>query len=245
METNKEMQPSFCRVTGLNEEQLLHFRNHLEFWDQSSFAIVTESPEATDADSATPCLRVRFEGHYDTDEDDFTGDTYFCSPPVEEMTPFNRFSSKEKRQCGFLYLRTLRTGSRALSLERGSLLDIILRQKELKLHMWEDVLNKLREVPVAAAPELGISEVLEGVQESLRKLVTKENADAPFIRVSQLTREHLRQVLTIFLETGAVDDNDKSYAAPFHHQGTGTINTLVLALLKFRNAKKLPLLAMQ
>ena len=37
------------------------------------------------------------------------------------------FRKKDKRNCGFLYLRTLRTGSRALSLERGSLLDIILQ----------------------------------------------------------------------------------------------------------------------
>jgi len=218
-------------ITGLSEEQLLHFRNNLEFWNYDTSKIVAESPESTDAQGTVPCLRVCFHGYYDAEEDDFSGDTYFCSPQVEDSAVPHRFTAREKRLCGFLYLRTLRTGSRALSLERGSLLDIILRQKDLKLHMWEEVLTQLREIPIAVNPELGISEVLDGVQDSVRKLVTKENANAPVIRVSQLTREHLRQVLTVFLDTGSVDNDGRSYAAPFHHQGTGTINTLVLALL--------------
>jgi putative ATP-dependent endonuclease of OLD family len=46
-----------------------------------------------------------------------------------------------------------------------------------------------------------------------------------------MTREHLRQILTVFLGTGTYDEDGKEYAAPFHHQGTGTINTLVLSLL--------------
>ena len=217
-------------IAELNEEQVLRFRNNLEYWDYRTSTLVTESPEATDDPNATKCLRVRFEGKYDAEEDDFVGDTYFSSP-VEEGNLPDRFTARNKRFCGFLYLRTLRTGSRALSLERGSLLDIILRLKELKLHMWEDVLNQLRELPVATNPELDVSKVLDSVQESLKKLVTKENADAPTIRVSQLTREHLRQVLTVFLDTGAVDDGGRKYAAPFHHQGTGTINILVLSLL--------------
>jgi len=46
-----------------------------------------------------------------------------------------------------------------------------------------------------------------------------------------MTREHLRQILTVFLGTGAYDSTNKEYSAPFNHQGTGAINTLVLTLL--------------
>ena len=44
--------------------------------------------------------------------------------------------------------------------------------------------------------------------------------------MSNLTREHLRKVITAFIATGEGD-----HAAPFYRQGTGTINMLVLAML--------------
>jgi putative ATP-dependent endonuclease of the OLD family len=46
------------------------------------------------------------------------------------------------------------------------------------------------------------------------------------LRVSNLTREHLRKVITAFIATG-----DGDHAAPYYRQGTGPINMLVLAML--------------
>jgi len=69
------------------------------------------------------------------------------------------------------------------------------------------------------------------VQEAVRSFVPSEWADNPHMRVSDLTRESLRRTLTVFMGTGATRDDGSEYAAPFQHQGTGTINTLVLALL--------------
>ncbi|MEH2472033.1 putative ATP-dependent endonuclease of OLD family [Nitrobacteraceae bacterium AZCC 2161] len=60
----------------------------------------------------------------------------------------------------------------------------------------------------------------------MRDIVPGEWADAPHLRVSDLTREDLRRVLKSFLATGV-----PGYAAPFQHQGSGTINALVLAML--------------
>ena len=81
------------------------------------------------------------------------------------------FSTRDKRRCGFLLLRTLRTGSRALSLVKGSLLDIILRLRELRPRVWEDVLSELRELQVANNPELGIDDVLNSVAQAVRSIV--------------------------------------------------------------------------
>src|SRR6185295_5369277 len=122
-------------------------------------------------------------------------------------------------------------GSRALSLERGSLLDTILRLKEIRLQMWEQVLGQLRLLPVADKPELGVSKILSEVQDAVRSFVPSDWADNPQMRVSDLTRETLRRTITVFMGTGAKRDDGSDYAAPFQHQGTGTINTLVLALL--------------
>lgn len=218
-------------VIGLSDEQVLHFGNHIEWWNTKTNTLLQEPPpEETDKPEVFYALRLGFEGKYDAEEDNFACETFFMSPEGEEGAK-DRFRTRDKRLCGFLFLRTLRTGSRALSLERGSLLDIILRLQELRLNMWEDVLGELRQLAVAEDKELGVSALLEQVQNSIRKFVPSEWAENPHIRVSNLTREHLRKTLTVFIGTGENSSAGTEYAAPFSHQGTGTINTLVLALL--------------
>lgn len=218
-------------IVALSAEQQRHFRNHLEWWNKRKNSLIGgPPPELTDEDGVVAALRLGFKGYYDVEEDDFFGKTFFLSPEKDDGT-FDSFGTRDKRLCGFLYLRTLRTGTRALSLERGSLLDIILRLKELRLQMWEDGLNQLRKLTVADKPELGITDILVSVQDAVRTFVPSEWADNPHMRVSDLTREHLRRILTVFMGTGAICEDGTEYAAPFQHQGTGTINTLVLALL--------------
>jgi putative ATP-dependent endonuclease of OLD family len=213
-------------ITDLSSEQLSRFNNNIEFWDlQSQSLLPPGSVKKVDGEKIVYALRVKFIGSYNSDDDDFEGNTFYCSPEPESGV-LSRFTKTDKRECGFLYLRALRTGSRALSMERGSLLDIILRIKEIRPKMWEDVLGQLRNTLVATDPSIGISEILEGVQESLKEFVPSDWGSEPILRVSDLTREHLRKTLTVFMSTGK-----DSYHAPFQHQGTGTINTMVLALL--------------
>ncbi|WP_369941078.1 ATP-dependent nuclease [Xanthomonas medicagonis] len=219
-------------VADLNEEQLRHFREHLEWWNTNSKTLLAGPPvEGTDAAGVGPALRVFFRGAYDAEEDDFLGNTFFALPAPIGAGEYQTFRSSDKRKCGFLYLRTVRTGSRALSLERGSLLDVILRLQESRLKMWEELLASLRVLPVADQPELGVTTLLSAVQASIKKFVPSDWAEDPHMRVSDLTRETLRRTLTVFMGTGARRPDGSSYAAPYQHQGTGTINTLVLALL--------------
>ena len=216
-------------VAGLSEEQQRHFRDHIEWWDANANALLKgPPPEGTDAPHVGAAIRVFFNGWYDVDEDDFTGDTYYAAPEMADGA-YVRFSTPDKRKCGFLYLRTLRTGARALSLERGSLLDVILRLKETRLTMWEDLLGQLRALPVGEAKEIG--ELLASVQDAVRNYVPSDWAEQPHMRVSDLTRDMLRRTLTVFMGTGATRPDGSVYSAPYQHQGTGTINTLVLALL--------------
>lgn len=106
------------------------------------------------------------------------------------------------------------------------MLDIILRLKEIRPQLWESTLQTLMEVSVADDPSLGISPILESINIALNKYVPKEWGVRPHLKVSNLTREHLRKVITAFIATG-----DGTHAAPFYRQGTGTINMLVLAML--------------
>jgi len=218
-------------LIGLNNELESHFRNNIEWWDTKALTLLNgPPPEATDRKEVVSAVRLGFRGYYDVGEDDFAGKTIILSPQREDGE-YDTLKLVDKRQFGFLYLRTLRTGRRALSLERGSLLDIILKLQELKPHMWEDVLSQLRDISVVSNPELGISDILANVQQAVRDLVPVEFANVPAIRISEMTREHLRHVLTVFLGTGTCDDDNKEYLVPYHHQGTGTINALVLTLL--------------
>ena len=218
-------------ITNLTDEQERHFKDHLEWWNENTNTLLTDPPpEGTDQEGVSSALRVGFTGGYDKGEDDFIGKTYYLSPIRDDDNP-DPFQTFDKRLCGFLFLRTLRTGSRALSLEHGSLLDIILRLYEKRLQIWEDVLEQLRKLPVAEKKELGISDILTIVQEEVKSFVPSDWTDSPQMHVSDLTRENLRRNLSVFMGTGAKREDGSDYAAPFHHQGTGTINTLVLALL--------------
>jgi putative ATP-dependent endonuclease of the OLD family len=213
-------------VVDLTDEQKAKFGDCVEFWDSSADALYQEpDPAGVDPAHITEALRVTFHGRYDEEEDDFEGQTYFTRSLTENGRP-EIFSRRHKQVCGFLFLRSRRTGSRALSLERGSLLDIILRLKEVRPKMWEDTLGTLSAVPVASDPGLGIAPVLESIDAALKKYVPKEWGVEPHLKVSNLTREHLRKVVTAFIATG-----EGAHAAPYDRQGAGTINMLVLAML--------------
>lgn len=212
-------------ITNLNAEQQVRFKDYIEWWDLENNELHTKPPpDSVDQAHIVHALRVGFSGSYDEEEDDFAGETYF--PKSDDEGNRQLFYKRDKQYCGFLYLRSLRTGSRALSLERGSLLDIILRLKEIRLQMWEKTIGELAAHDVASDPELGVSGVLDSIEASIKRFVPREWGIAPHLKVSNLTREHLRKVITAFVATG-----EGNHAAPFYRQGTGTINLLVLAML--------------
>ncbi len=210
-------------VCDLTDEQKARFMANVEWWDDDQSSVL-EQPTAEQVVAASPCIRVSFIGWYDEEDDDFSGETFFTK--TEEDGLRQPFRKKDKQICGFLYLRTLRTGSRALSLERGSLLDIILRLQEARPKLWEDSLEALSSLQLSDDAVGGLGEVLESVNTALKKYVPKEWGAQPQLRVSNLTREHLRKVVTAFMSTG-----EGNHLAPYYRQGTGTINMLVLALL--------------
>jgi putative ATP-dependent endonuclease of OLD family len=220
-------------VTGLSQEQLAHFNAYIEWWNTAKNELYID-PDAAGLDAAptVPALRVTFIGRYDPIEDDFEGKTFFATS-LENGSGPEPFGKRDKQRCGFLYLRSIRTGTRALSLERGSLLDIILRLKEIRPKMWEDTLSTLAAFDVGSDPEAGLSGVLESIDKALKKYVPREWGARPHLRVSRLTRQHLREVISAFLATGGGE-----HAAPYYRQGNGTINMLLLAMLSQIAAEK-------
>jgi putative ATP-dependent endonuclease of OLD family len=210
-------------------------------WSDQQNGFVDEqgvTPSDLDAPEVCRALPVVFLGWYDRENDDFEGKTFFAHPaePLAEDDErygqpgagLHDFGRNLKLACGFIYLRTLRTGRRALSLERGSLLDTILRLGDSgRDSMWENTLRRLRGLD----PAIGTIPQLEAIQGKVRDRMARfvgiaEGDDATGFFASELTREHLREVVTFFVRS-----QESQYLTPFHRLGTGSINTLVFALL--------------
>lgn len=219
-------------LTGLTLDLERQYRNNIEYWSIEDEELLDESAEAegVDAETVIPALRVAFRGVYDPDEDEFAAETYFASPPVEDAERRPRVTRADKRRLGFIYLRALRTGTRALSLERGSLLDIILRLKDDdRSAMWEQTLQSLEnlEPPIHDIPQL--QGVLDEIDKRVRRFVgLSQDEQSLGLFPSALTRESLRRSITLF---GASELSET--LVPYWRLGSGVINAMVFSLLTF------------
>jgi len=218
-------------LVGLTDEIRNICAANLELWHKIEKRVLDEGEVGlADDPNVEFCLRLITVGRYDIEDDQFVAKTSYRRNDDDLDEEPRSIPSKVKRSIGFLYLRTIRTGSRALSLERGTLLDNILRMKEARKGMWEGIRKRLVELdpPIdAEATELG--PILEEIEERLAEYIAPGGEGrATRLFVSQLTREHLRKSIAFFLTMG-----EGEVAVPFQHAGTGTLNTLVLALLTF------------
>jgi putative ATP-dependent endonuclease of OLD family len=132
-------------LTDLTPEVTSTCRPHLEFWVESERRILDAGElDAANPGRSVPCLRLQTLGRYDAAEDEFVADTYFAHGSSLPEGALEKVGRGTKRLFGFIHLRALRTASRALSLERGSLLDVILRMRKSRAGLWEGTLSRLR-----------------------------------------------------------------------------------------------------
>ncbi|WP_307793460.1 ATP-binding protein [Amycolatopsis sp. MtRt-6] len=225
-------------LTELSQEALRRFRGHLRPWSRDSGDFASPvSDDAVELVNGEWCLPVVFRGRFNATEDDFEGDTFFAHPQRPdgdydedalggELTAFRR---DDKRFCGFLYLRPNRTGNRALSFGRGSLIDTIVRlESDRTGSLWTNALDALSGIDLAETTA-GFAEIRGEVLSRIRKFLAMPEEDtAVGVRPSDLTREHLREVLRMFI---AIQPG--TYPVPFNRLSTGALNVLVFALLTY------------
>ena len=230
-ESDKELVPIRIEaiLVDLTEEIENRCGANIEFWSTHESRLLDRGEiNATNQETVLRCLRLECLARYDIEEDDFEASTYYSHSPQAEEGELTAVPRNIKNLFGFLYLRALRTGSRALSLEKGSLLDIILRLKGVRTGLWEKTIDRLRSLNIEN-DSTELEPVLRSIEERLTRYIPSHAEDrATKLHVSQLTREHLRKTLSFFLAMS----QDQS-PVPFQHAGTGTLNTLVLALLTF------------
>ncbi|ACO32304.1 ATP-dependent nuclease [Acidobacterium capsulatum] len=231
-------------LIDLSDEAHRRFRGHARRWDDKKCSFVDEEPEGVDKadnDGVIWALPLIFIGRYDKDEDDFIGNTFFDHPTGEAdalddelenklgsgRVPFTR---AHKRLCGFVFLRTLRTGSRALSLQRGSLLDSVLRLGGSgSVEMWQDTLGRLQALDPAIGDIAQLKQIRDEIRARMGRFVNLADGDeSTGFFASDLTREHVREVVRLFIAA-----QPGKHLVPFARLGTGSINLLVFALLTF------------
>ncbi len=217
-------------ITDLSEELKKKVGGHIEYWYTTENRILGEGEILLTEDPASsPCLRLETIGNYNLEEDEFEAQTYFSHSPFEEDGELKVVGRPLKRSFGFIYLRALRTGSRALSLERGSLLDIILRIGNIRTGLWEESIKRLKNLdpPIDKNAE-NLRPLLDAIEKRIGQYIKLESNSPTSLFVTNLTREHLRKTISFFLSVSS----DQT-PVPFQEVGTGTLNTLVLALLSF------------
>jgi putative ATP-dependent endonuclease of OLD family len=218
-------------LTNLTEDITRQCANNVECWHKTERRLLAAGEiDAVDKDVVEFCLRLITLAAYDPEEDQFNAKTVYGHSETEIEDERRNIPTRVKRSIGFLYLRTLRTGSKALSLERGSLLDTILRLKELRTGLWERIRNRLATLdPPIDADATELSPVLDEIEARLTEYIaTAGDERSTRLFVSQLTREHLRKTIAFFLSMC-----EGEAPVPFQEAGTGTLNALVLALLTF------------
>ena len=213
---------------SLTADELTQFRNHCEPWHHSTDSPYTvEEQQSAQAPEEDFVVRVGLRGFYDEDEDAFRTESFFLHPPPLEGQEHDSFKKRDKQAVGFLYLRGLRTARRAATLQRGSLLDILLGLHGARPRVWESLLGKLRKVGSSLDEDDQFRSVLNGIEEGIRHYIPLAGETAASaLHVSRLTREDLRTVVSYFLSS-----HESSHSVPHDGLGGGTTNILVLALL--------------
>ncbi|MGI8815318.1 MAG: ATP-dependent nuclease [Pseudonocardia sp.] len=223
-------------LTGLTHAAQRRFRGHLRKWSIAKSEFADVEADESEIEWALP---VKFVGRFETDEEDFVGGTFFSHPVQEsvrddgETLPIGSglaaFTREHKRHCGFLYLRAHRTGNRALSFQRGSLIDIIVRLEAERFGpLWEQALGEVRTVRLVNDVE-GFTRISESVRSRVGRFIKLiDDASAIDIGVSSLTREHLREVLTLFVAA-----EPGGHGVPFNRLSTGSLNLIVFAMLTY------------
>lgn len=213
------------------------FSNHLRKWSEADRDFADQDPNAVDTADQNPwCLPLLFVGRFDPSEDDFEGNTFFAhpAPVVDDLSPESTalgegrriFRRDDKRYCGYLYLRTNRTGMRALSFQRGSLLDTIVRLEDQATgELWERARTALAELDLRDASKL--NSVLETVQQRVGRFMALDG-DGVGLHPTDLTRESIRETLRVFFTA-----SPGHHAVPFDRLSTGSLNLLVFSLLTY------------
>lgn len=132
---------------------------------------------------------------------------------------------------------------RAVSLERGSLLDVLLTSTASRAQVWKTVLEALEEAGASLDKNEPLRVALDEIGKRVDSLIPLDLTATlgSGLRPGVLTRSHIRRNMSFFLAS-----RDSQHMLPFDRLGSGTTNALVFALLSaIAEAKSNAIFAME
>ncbi len=102
-------------LDDINSEVENRCGQHLEFWHSMEKRLLNEGElSVANPPFAETCLRLQTEAIYNQEEDEFEAKTCYSHSPNADPGELDKVSKEVKRLFGFLSLRAVGTGSRAL-----------------------------------------------------------------------------------------------------------------------------------
>ena len=224
-------QPTICIeavLIGLKEEDQDDFRQGLIAWDSSNAQVIEESEEGIDVfQNNELATRVKFEGFYDSEDDDFKWKTFFRRKAEETRDDAPLFGRTHKRRIGFLIYRDIRALSRPTTLEPTTLFARLLQSQDVPLKNFDAVLENLNNCMMPMHQEPEFMSVLNSYKAELERfLLLYQSGDSSFsFELTSRTRDELKSAAQLY--TGDVDN----VSMPIQKMGAGTRSLALLAIL--------------
>ena len=209
--------------TDLTDDELKYYGDHVEPVDQDG-SIIDAAPGTDIFDTAPKVLRIHFASRYIDDE-------ILCGVYYTRHSEDEPVTKRDRRQIGFQYLNLRRFLEGAFSLSGNSTMRRIMRQGNVDLRQQQhQVLARFPEIANVLLENPDFKGLLETVETRFRDFayLAEAQADAPSIKyeISDLTFSEINRSIQMFVHTA-----HSAQALPLTHQGSGTQNALILALL--------------
>jgi putative ATP-dependent endonuclease of OLD family len=213
-------------LSDLSEEDEDAFPNHLVPWRDNPPEVIDATEEGEDPfANAKTAIRVRFEGWYDPEEDDFLYETFFL--PSKSMTreECHRFTREHKRRIGFLIYRDFRALTRPITLDPTTLFGRLLQSQEVIPQHFEEIINRLQGVLGLMTQDPDVEAILSAYKAEMERylLLSPTSVSDLSFELTDGTRSQLKDIAQMHV-LGAIP-------LPLQKSGAGTRSLAILAIL--------------
>lgn len=210
----------FTELTG---DELDFFGDHVEPVDTEG-NVIDAAPGTSVFDTAPKILRIHFISQFHDDE--ILSGVYYTRQGEDEPV-----TKRDRAEIGFQYLNLHRFLNKAFSLAGSSTMNRILRQRNIDLRQQKrEVLSRFPSIANVLLENSDFEELLGTLEDEFKGFayLAEEQTGEPAVKyeISDLTFSEINRGIQMFVHTA-----NSARALPLTHQGSGTQNALVLALL--------------
>lgn len=211
------------KFVDLTPDELLYFGDHLEPIHQDG-SIVDAAHDTDVFDRAPKILRIHFASTFQDDE-------ILCGVHYTRQGDEEHVSKRDRAKIGFQYVNLHRALERVFSLGGTSAMQRTMRQENIDLRQQQRrILERFPDIADVLLENPDFKTLLGNLESKFRDFtyLADVQADVPTVKyeISDLSFSEINRSIQMFVHTA-----NSAQALPLTHQGSGTRNALVLALL--------------